>query len=385
MTRYIANRVVQIVFTFFVFLTLIYFLLLSQPGDISRQFIGDPKMTAEMREAIRKQMGLDRPWYEQYLNYMRNFVVGNLGISYSNFPRPVIEIIAERAPRTIILFLTSTIISFTLGFTLGKILAWRRGSLTEYAATFGGVTLYTVFTPWFGLMMIWFFAFTLGLFPIGKFIDPVLWRTAPMSANDVFLTMIQTAVIALSVILIAYFISRRMERRYRGWVVWGGVVLALGGVLVAWAGNPTVRYALDILHHLILPIMTLTAISFAGSMLLTRNSMLETIREDYIMAARAKGLPDKVIRDKHAARNAMLPVVTSFVFALAFALDGGVITETVFSWPGMGLTLLDAVTEEDIPLAIGALVFTGILALTAHLVADVLYAFLDPRIRYSES
>ena len=118
-------------------------------------------------------------------------------------------------------------------------------------------------------------------------------------------------------------------------------------------------------------------------MLLTRNSMLETLREDYIMAARAKGLTEKSIRDKHAARNAMLPVVTSFVFSLAFALDGGVITETIFSWPGMGLTLLRAAVSEDIPMAIGALVFTGALALTAHLVADILYAFLDPRIRYA--
>jgi peptide/nickel transport system permease protein len=124
-------------------------------------------------------------------------------------------------------------------------------------------------------------------------------------------------------------------------------------------------------------------ISFAGTMLLTRNSMLETLREDYIMAARAKGLPEHVVRDKHAARNAMLPVVTSFVFSMAFALDGGVITETVFSWPGMGLTLLTAAVAQDIPMAIGALVFTGALALTAHLVADIMYAYLDPRIRYT--
>ena len=142
-------------------------------------------------------------------------------------------------------------------------------------------------------------------------------------------------------------------------------------------------YALDILRHLALPIMTLTLISFAGTMLLTRNSMLETLREDYIMAARAKGLPEKVIRDKHAARNAMLPVITSLVFSLAFALDGGVITESVFSWPGMGRTLLIAASTEDIPMAVGALVFTGTLALTAHLVADILYAYLDPRIRYA--
>jgi peptide/nickel transport system permease protein len=118
-------------------------------------------------------------------------------------------------------------------------------------------------------------------------------------------------------------------------------------------------------------------------MLLTRNSMLETIREDYIMAARAKGLQEKVIRDKHASRNAMLPVVTAFVLAVAFILDGGVITETIFSWPGMGLPLLNAALVEDIPMVIGALVFTGLLALTGHLLADILYAVMDPRIRYS--
>jgi peptide/nickel transport system permease protein len=154
-------------------------------------------------------------------------------------------------------------------------------------------------------------------------------------------------------------------------------------VIGFWSTTGIQHYALDILHHLVLPIMTLALVNFAGVMLLTRNSMLETLREDYIMAARAKGLPDKVIRDQHAARNAMLPVVTSFVLALAFVLDGGVITETVFSWPGMGLTLLNAAQTQDIPMVIGALVFTGALALTGHLLADILYAYLDPRIRYS--
>jgi peptide/nickel transport system permease protein len=111
--------------------------------------------------------------------------------------------------------------------------------------------------------------------------------------------------------------------------------------------------------------------------------MLETLREDYILTARAKGLSEKVVRDKHAARNAMLPVVTALVFSLAFALDGGVITESVFSWPGMGRTIVGAVQVSDIPTAIGGLVFTGALALTAHLVADILYVYLDPRVRYS--
>ncbi len=109
--------------------------------------------------------------------------------------------------------------------------------------------------------------------------------------------------------------------------------------------------------------------------------MLETMREDFVLTARAKGLPAKVIRDKHVARNAMLPVVTSFVFTLAFAIDGGVIIETVFSWPGIGQTMGSAVTSRDIPLAIGAFVFTGLLVVSAHFVADLLHMYLDPRLR----
>jgi peptide/nickel transport system permease protein len=118
-------------------------------------------------------------------------------------------------------------------------------------------------------------------------------------------------------------------------------------------------------------------------MLITRNSMLEVLREDYILTARAKGLPEKIIRNKHAARTALLPVVTALVFALAFAMDGGVITETIFSWPGMGQTLVNAAGVEDIPMVVGALLFTGSLVLGGHLVVDVLYAYLDPRVRYS--
>jgi peptide/nickel transport system permease protein len=141
-------------------------------------------------------------------------------------------------------------------------------------------------------------------------------------------------------------------------------------------------YAADILHHTMLPVLTLALVAFAGIMLLTRSAMLETIREDYILTARAKGLPEKIIRDRHAARNALLPVVTSLVLALAFVIGGGIITETIFTWPGIGLLLYNAVLLEDIPLAMGALSIIAVLAMIGHLVADILYAYLDPRIRY---
>jgi peptide/nickel transport system permease protein len=387
MRGYLAKRLAQNVLTFFLFLTVVFILLDAQPGDFGNVYLNDPRLTADQRAILRARLGLDDPVGERYVKWLGNFLQGDFGISFSNYPRPVMDVIAERAPRTLVLFLSATIVSFYLGFLAGKLLAWRRGGWFEYVATIGGVTLYTVFLPWFALMMILIFAFSLNLFPIGKFIDPVVWRAAPetITANNVFTSMLVTGFIGGGVLFVWMLVSRRVDQMQRRLFQRVGVVLVLVGIVVYWAvlSNGAGPYALDILRHLILPISTLALVSFAGTMLLTRNSMLETLREDYVQAARAKGLPEKVIRDKHAARNAMLPVVTSFVFSLAFALDGGVITESVFSWPGMGQTLLVAAQVEDIPMAIGGLVFTGALALTAHLIADVLYAYLDPRIRYA--
>jgi peptide/nickel transport system permease protein len=383
MRKFIFQRIAQNVLTFFTFLTAVYFLLDLQPGDFGNIYANDPRLTPAQRVALRARLGLDRPVHERYFIWLRNAAQGDLGISFSNYPRPVLDVIRERAPRTILLFISSTVVSYYIGFLMGKILAWRRGGFMEYAATIGGVTLYTVFLPWFALMMIWLFAYSLGWFPIGRFIDPILWRRAPVDANFVFYRMLLTAFLAAVALLVTAVISRRMNPNLRRPVMLIGALLILAAIVGVWSTTGIQRYAMDILRHLILPIMTLALVNFAGVMLLTRNSMLETLREDYIMAARAKGLPDKVIRDQHAARNAMLPVVTSFVLALAFVLDGGVITESAFSWPGMGLTLLNAAQTQDIPMVIGALVFTGAMALTGHLLADILYAYLDPRIRYS--
>jgi peptide/nickel transport system permease protein len=383
MRRFIIRRLLQNVLTFFLFLTGVYMLIDAQPGDFGNLYLNDPRLTPEQRQVLRARLGLDKPVLERYMLWLGNAAQGDFGISFSNYPRPVLNVIAERAPRTIVLFLSSTILSYYIGFVMGKILTWRRGGWLEYAVTVGGVGLYTVFLPWFGLIMILFFSFTLGLFPIGKFVDPVLWRRAPVDANYVFHRMLVTGLIASTFLVIWFMVARQLNPRWRKPASWLGIAAALAGVLLYWGTNGTGRFAADILHHLFLPILTLALVNFAGTMLLTRNSMLETLREDYIMAARAKGLPEAEIRDKHAARNALLPVVTSFVLALAFVLDGGVITETIFSWPGMGLTLLQAAQTEDIPMVVGGLVFTGFLALTGHLVADVLYAFLDPRIRYA--
>ena len=382
MTSYLLNRTVQIAFTLFVFLSIVFFIVNAQPGDISNFYALNPDLPPETRDNIRELFGVDEPLWKQYLVHIKNTFTGNFGVSFSLYPRSVGDVIKERLPRTLILFLTATVISFYLGFALGKIIAWRRGGWTEYTSTVGGVTLYTVFTPWFGLMMIWLFAFKFGWFPIGKFLDPVLWREAPTDANSVFIRMIVTAIVSSSAVFAVFLLTSR-RRGFQAHVArLASVVLAVGAVFAVWIASGTGYLAWDILRHMVLPVATLTLISFAGTMLLTRNSMLETMREDYVMAARAKGLPEKHVRDRHVARNALLPVVTSFVFSLAFAVDGSVITESIFSWPGMGQTLVSASISEDLPLAVGAFVFVGVFVLVAHLVADVLYVFLDPRIRY---
>jgi peptide/nickel transport system permease protein len=383
MRRYMITRVLQNVLTFFLYLTLVYILIDAQPGDYSDQFLNDPRLTPELRAQLRANLGLDKPVMVRYFIWMKNAFKGDFGISFSNYPRQVLDVIKERAPRTIMLFLSAILLSYLIGFASGKVLAWKRGGAVEYGATIGGVGLYTVFLPWFALMMVWFWGYVLGWFPIGKFLDPVLWRGSPVDANYVFNRMLITGFLAGIAIFVWLLYVRTLDPGRRTIMRWSGIVVVLAAVLLYWLSTGVSRYAADILHHLILPIVTLATVNFAGTMLLTRNSMLETLREDYIMAARAKGLPEKVVRDKHASRNALLPVVTAFVLAVAFILDGGVITETIFSWPGMGLTLLNAALVQDIPMVIGALVFTGILALSGHLIADILYAVLDPRIRYS--
>lgn len=291
------------------------------------------------------------------------------------------DIMMERAPRTIFLFLTSTLISFFIGFFLGKILAWQRGSLIEYSVTVVGAVLYTVFTPWFGLMMIWLFGFYLKWLPLGKFLDPGLWRAAPVDANHVFNRLLLTATIYVVLILGLVWVTRKMNVIVRERLRWAGAIVLILAAIGIWGSSQVGIFAADIIKHMILPILVMTAVNFGGMMLFTRTMMLETLREDYIMAAKAKGLPNNVIRDKHAARNAILPVFTSLIINLPFILGGGIITETIFSWPGMGLTLLEASTSGDIPLMMGAFLFIGSLALIAHLIADLSYGFLDPRIR----
>lgn len=383
MFKFLARRLLQMLVLFVAFLTIVFFLLQAMPGDISNQLIGNPNIPPEQREILRETLGLDKPLFQQYVTYITNFFQGEMGVSFTRYPQDVSTVIGAALPRTLVLFLAATLVAFWLGFKSGKLIAWGRETGVEKGFIVGGVFLQTVFYPWFALVMLWFFGSVLGWFPLGRFIDANLWRGADFQSTAVFNLLILSAFLAT----IAYGIGRvvigrvnpdpLIQARMRRVLS----VVVIASLILFWYISPMRAYAWDIVHHTMLPVLTLAAVAFGATMLLTRSAMLETLGEDYILTARAKGLPEKVIRDRHAARNAMLPVTTSLVLSLAFVIGGGIVTENIFSWPGMGSLLLEAVQREDIPLAIGTLSIVGVLALIGHLVADILYTILDPRIR----
>jgi peptide/nickel transport system permease protein len=321
--RYISRRLVQIVVIFFVILTVLFLLFRLAPGDPVSRMV-DPNLTPEDAALLIKEFGLDQPLWMQYLYYLKNFFTGHFGFSF-HYGQPVVQIIGDRLPNTILLFTTSIILSALVGIFLGKIASWHKGEKTDTCLTLGALITHTAFLPWLALIMIWVFAYKLGWFPITGMISVEIW----------------------------------LDPKAGLWTK-----------------------ALDVLYHMTLPLATLFLIHFGSYLLIMRSSMLDTLKEDYILTGRAKGLPEKVIRDHHAAPNAALPVVTSVGLSLAFSINGGALTETVFTWPGIGRELVFSVSHNDYPLAQASFLLIAIVVLLSNLVVDILYAYLDPRIRY---
>jgi len=324
LAKFVGKRALEIVVTLFIIATLIFVLFRMMPGDPAARVI-NPKMTPELKAILRARFGLDKPLWQQYLIYLNNLLHGEFGTSFY-WEGDVFDILKVRFLPTMLLFTLGTLMAYALGINLGRIIAWRRGGKLEYGFTVGGLFFFTMPIFWLGLLAIWIFSYRLDLFPVGGMKSAEIWGAA----------------------VEAGFFTK----------------------------------ALDVLYHLFLPLTVFTVWIFTGNMLLMKNSMLETLEEDYITTARAKGLPEKRIRDHHAARNAMLPVVTALSLAMAFSFNGGVLTETVFSWPGLGRTLVQATINFDYPLAQGAFIMLAGVVLVAVLTADILYAYLDPRIKY---
>ena len=292
--KYISRRLTQITIIFFVILTVLFLLFRLAPGDPVSRMV-DPDMTPEDSERLIVQLGLDKPLGIQYLIYLKNFFTGHFGYSF-HYGEPVVDIIWDRLPNTVLLFTTGIILSALVGVFLGKIASWYKGKKTDGIMTVGALVTHTLFLPWLALILIWIFAYKFSWFPINGMISEEVWLDPDNG----------------------FFIK-----------------------------------ALDVLYHMVLPLSTLFLIHFGAYLLIMRSSMLETLKEDYILTARAKGLDEKTIRNKHAAPNAALPVVTSVGLSLAFSINGGALTETVFTWPGIGRELVFSVSQNDYPSGAG--------------------------------
>ena len=281
------------------------------------RFIQDPVRLRHPFRAERRSLA------EQFPIYFMQMLTGNFGDSF--YTRiPVKDEIAIRIGPTLLLFGSSVVISYLLGILLGAVLAWRRGSRMELSAIIVSLFFYSMPVFWFGLVLLWFFSYSLKAFPlqgIGGF-DPS-------------------------------------------------------------TGQPLTGFSMvaDVLWHMALPLGNLVILGLAGHVLLMRNSMLEVMGEDYILTAKAKGLRERTVMYKHAARNALLPVVTALAISIGGGISGGVLTETIFSWPGMGFFLVQRTLQQDYPSVQAAFFILAVITILANTVADVLYAYLDPRVR----
>ena len=385
MARFIVYRVARGAVALILFQSLLFGLVHALPYDFSSLFLAGPTY----RQFIQSYLGLDRPLWEQYTRWLGGFLRLDLGQSYLFWPTPVADILAGNLPRTLMLFLSAAVLAYFLGIWLGKMMAWRRGGLFEATATLGGVAAYTSFAPFLGFVLINIFGRELGWFSYQRLVDHNVWYLAPVAVDWIFAWLVVTAGLSFVAILVLWrFTGRHSMNRHR-WQVRTALMRGAGLLALAaavgwlWHRSGYAHLAVDILRHLGLPLTTIVLLSFGETMMLMRTSMLETMREEFVLTAQAIGFPDKVIRDKYVARNAILPVLTRLALNLPFVLVGSLVIERVFLWSAMGQVVFGAVEFYDVPLLLGILSVVGLLTLAAHVVLDVVYVYLDPRLRYA--
>lgn len=320
MTRqYVIRRLLQIVPTIFAILLVNFAMIHLAPGDPARVMAGEMAHPDNV-EAIRVAFGLDKPLWEQLVIYLSKMFRGDLGFSY-NYLTPVLELILERLPQTLFLMLTANILSIIFGTLIGAYAAGKYPSKTDSTIWITSLAFYSMPIFWFGLLLILLFSRSLNWFPSGGMIDILDKKTG-----------------------VAYFV--------------------------------------DLARHAVLPVLTLTAYNLPIFVRIARASVIETMRADYITTARAIGLSENRVFFGHALRNALLPTVTMAGLTLGFVLTGAIMTETVFSWPGIGLLMWQAIINRDYPILMGIFLFASVSVVVASFLTDMVYAYLDPRVKF---
>ncbi len=326
MTRYFLKRLLHLLIVIFGVMILTFAIGRMIPGDPARVVLGE-RATAEMVQNMRVKLGLDQPLTVQFFRYFIRVIQGDLGNSITQFV-PVKTIIRSSFPATVELMIMSVLWSVVIGIPVGILAAAKKNSLFDYTSM--TIALFGVSMPvfWIGILFIMFFSVRLGWLPA----------------------------------------SGRNESLFHGLAV-----------LFSQGQTAVLR---DALSTLFMPSLALGSMFIALVARMTRSSMLEVLNEQYIETARAKGLKRRVVVNRHAARNAMIPVVTVIGMQIGALMGGAVLTETVFAWPGIGRVLIEAIYARDYPLFQGIILFSATIFAVVNLAVDLLYALLDPRINY---
>lgn len=337
----------------FVVLSLNYVLFFVMPGDPASLFLtprgGSPDARKEFVARLRARWGFDLPPEQRYLLYVKNMLTWNFGDSLVS-SHSISSDMMGRLWWTFELMGGSTILGLLIGVSLGVLVAYKRGGKFDNGAVTMSLITYSLPVFWIGLVLILVFTVWLGWFPsAGAF--PYDWGLPGRYPTG-------------------YTISAGNGGQWSGNVV---MSISLQGMITLLSGY---------VSHLVLPIVTLTLFGYGGYLLLTRATMVEALTEDYITTARAKGVPERSVIFRHALKNASLPLITSAALAFGFMMGGAIITERVFSWPGMGRWIFESITFNDYSSLQAVFYIMALLVIAANIIADILYGIIDPRIKY---
>lgn len=390
MLRYLVRQSLLSIAKLFIFISIMFFFIqIMMPGDYVSQFAMN--CDAECLEAFRVQLGLDLPIWQRYLQWLRQIVTLDLGASFTG--EPIIEILKQIVPPTLLVFLIGTIISFLIGLWLGTRISWRGNKFFTRTMTLGGLTLFTSFPPWLTWLITYFFARRTSYVVMGTGaglrvvpffgLDRQLWYSVEIEPHTVCLYIVLTVI---TMATIFYVLKNVIEHRLRRTTPGMFYLLLIGASTVGlWYLFGIEALAFDLMGIAWIPLLTYVLLSFGETMLIMQSSMTDVMNEKYLTTARAIGLPETVVRDKHAARNAILPVLSRLVISLPYLTTGVVIIESAVSWPGMGTTMWNALYWQNIPVVMNSLLLIGLLSLIARLILDVISAQIDPRIQYGDT
>lgn len=322
MIRFVLRRLAASFLLLYLVLTAIFFLLHLAPGSPADLLFEGKRISAEYRENLRRIYGLDRPLPEQYVLWLGAVARGDWGMSFSA-QRPAASIILDALPATLLLASASLVVQYTAGIVLGIAAARRRGRAADHLIRIGSLLLYSQPTFWLGLMAILLFSLAWPVLPAG--------HMRSVGAEDL---------------------------------------------------APAARF-LDLLRHLALPCLVLGLTEAGATARFVRGSLLEVLSQDYIRAARAKGLSERRVVWVHGLRNILPLLLQLLALSASGVLSGSLVTEVIFSWPGLGRLTFEAILSRDYPLVLATTAFTAVIVLACNLVADILHALADPRVRYA--